>query len=95
MIKKLINKPKSKFWIELLNDKYDVIYSKYTNDESITFTNLKPGTYIARIKVDENENGVWDESDFANNIVAEPVYIFDKQIDVRPLWTIEEDWELK
>ena len=95
VIKKLINKPKSKFWIELLNDKYDVIYSKYTNDESITFTNLKPGTYIARIKVDENENGVWDESDFANNIVAEPVYIFDKQIDVRPLWTIEEDWELK
>ena len=48
------------------------------------FTNLKPGTYIARIKVDENENGVWDESDFANNIMAEPVYIFDKQIDVRP-----------
>jgi hypothetical protein len=44
--------------------------------------------------VDENENGVWDESDFAN-IMAEPVYIFDKQIDVRPLWTIEEDWELK
>jgi hypothetical protein len=45
--------------------------------------------------VDENENGIWDESDFANNILAEPVYIFDKQIEVRPLWTIEEDWEIK
>ena len=72
-----------------------MLYSKYTNDDSVSFINLKPAVYIARIKVDENENGIWDEADFANNILAEPIYIYEKTIEVRPLWTIEEDWEIK
>lgn len=95
VIKKFINKPKSKFWVELTNEKGEVLYSKYTNNDMVSFTNLKPAVYIARIKVDENENRTWDEADFANNILAEPIYIFEKTIEVRPLWTIEEDWEIK
>ena len=63
-----------------------MLYSKYTNDDSVSFVNLKPAVYIARIKVDENENGIWDEADFANNILAEPIYIYEKTIEVRPLW---------
>jgi hypothetical protein len=43
------------------------------------FHQFKTWNYIARIKVDENENGIWDEADFANNILAEPIYIYDKQ----------------
>lgn len=95
VVKKFINKPKSKFWLELLDEKGEVIYSKYTSDDSVSFTNLKPSVYIARIKVDENGNGIWDASDFANNVAAEPVYVFEKTIEIRPLWTIEEDWEIK
>ena len=95
VIKMFVNKPKSKFWVELTNEKGEVLYSKYTNDDSVSFINLKPAVYIARIKVDENENGIWDEADFANNILAEPIYIYEKTIEVRPLWTIEEDWEIK
>ena len=95
VIKKFVNKPKSKFWVELTNEKGEVLYSKYTNDDSVSFINLKPAVYIARIKVDDNENGIWNEADFANNILAEPIYIYEKTIEVRPLWTIEEDWEIK
>ena len=47
-----------------------------------------------RILVDENENGIWDTADFAGNIFAEPVYIFEKKIEVRPLWDIRETWKL-
>lgn len=92
---KLQNKPKDKFWIALLDDKGDVKYEKFTGDQEITFANLKPGDYSVRIKVDNNGNGYWDEADFGQKILAEEVYIFGKEVEIRPLWTIEENWELK
>jgi uncharacterized protein (DUF2141 family) len=91
----LQNKPIAKFWLELLDEKGEVKYHKFGNDTEITFTNLKPGLYSARIKVDNNGSGYWDEADFAQKILAEDVFIFGKEIEVRPLWTIEENWEIK
>lgn len=91
----LSNKPSAKFWIELLDEKGEVKYSKFTDDAVISFSNLKPATYSVRIKVDHNGNGSWDEADFANKILAEDVYIFDKEVIARPLWIIEENWDLK
>lgn len=90
----LKNAPKTKFWIELLDNRGEIQYQKYINTSVIEFTNLKPGEYTARIKVDENENGYWDEADFATKTYAEKVFVFSKEINVRPLWTIEENWEL-
>ncbi len=90
----LQNKPSSKFWIELLDEKGDVKYSKFTQESVIVFTNLKPGTYSARLKVDNNGNGYWDEADFAQMQSAEDVYIFDKEIAIRPMWVIDENWNL-
>ncbi len=55
----------------------------------ISIKEIRKPEYTYNLHVQDNHNY------FANNIMAEPVYIFDKQIDVRPLWTIEEDWELK
>ena len=91
----LKNKPTAKFWIELLNEKGDVVYSKFTEESEVKFTNLKPATYNARIKVDNDGNGFWDEADFAKNILAEDVYVFEKEINIRPLWEIKEEWDLK
>lgn len=91
---KLINKPKHYFWVELLDEKGEIAYSKYTQEEQISFVNIKPGDYAVRIKVDNNDNGYWDEADFLNKILAEDVYIFEKELSIRPLWTIEEKWNL-
>ena len=55
---------------------------------------MKPATYIARIRVDNNGNGFWDEADFAQNIAAEDVYIFEKVIEQHKntlLMKIKED----
>ena len=65
----------------------------YSNSQ-IDFKSLKPGTYELRILVDENNNGVWDSADFADGVFAEPVYIFEKKIEIRPLWDIRETWKL-
>ena len=90
----LENAPKQKFWLQLLSESGTVAYSKYGLENQINFKSLKPSQYNLRILVDENENGIWDFADFAENIFAEPVFIFDKKIEVRPLWEIRETWTL-
>ena len=88
------NPPTHIFWLQMLNESGDVIYSKYGKESQITFNSLKPGKYQLRILVDNNENGMWDTADFANGDFAEDVYILDKKIDIRPLWEIRETWNL-
>ena len=90
----LENAPDQKFWIQLITESGVIAYSKYGKETLINFNSLKPGKYDLRILVDENENGIWDSANFADNIFAEPVYIFDKKIEVRPLWEIRETWKI-
>ena len=98
----LKNVPSQKFWIQLLNEKNEPAYQKYTNQAEVKFINLKPGSYRLRILVDNNENGVWDSADFANEVSAEDVYFFKKvgdkevmsKINVRQMWEINENWDL-
>ncbi|SEV83782.1 Ig-like domain-containing protein [Kaistella antarctica] len=90
----LENAPEQKFWIQLITESGVIAYSKYGKETLINFNSLKPGKYDLRILVDENENGIWDSANFADNIFAEPVYIFDKKIEVRPLWEIRETWRI-
>lgn len=98
----LKNVPAQKFWIQLLDEKNEAAYQQYTNLADIKFVNLKPGTYRLRILVDNNENGIWDSSDFSTGVVAEDVYLFKKfgdkevmsKINIRPMWEINENWDL-
>lgn len=86
--------PTHQFWVQLINESGNIAYSRYGNQKQINFTSLKPGKYELRILVDENENGIWDAADFAEQIFAEPVYIFEKKIEIRPLWEIRETWKI-
>ena len=90
----LENPPTQKFWLQFLSEGNNVVYSRYGTDNPLTFNSLKPGKYKLRILVDENENGVWDGADFAQSSFAEQGYLFDKLIEVRPLWEIRETWNL-
>lgn len=91
----LENAPSKIFWLQVINENNMVVYSRYTKDQVINFSSLKPGKYRLRILVDENENGVWEGADFENGIAAEEVYLLDKSLEVRPLWEIRETWNLK
>lgn len=91
----LINIPEQKFWLQMLNESSEVVYSQYVHQNEVNFTELKPGTYTLRILVDNNENGIWDSADFSSSIFAEDVYTLDKKITVRPMWEIRENWDVK
>lgn len=89
------NAPKDNFWVQLLNEGGNVVYSKYGKENVLTFNSLKPGKYNVRILVDENGNGIWDAADFATKTFAEAVYLLEKKVEIRPLWEIRETWDLE
>ncbi|REC48280.1 Ig-like domain-containing domain [Chryseobacterium pennipullorum] len=91
----LQNAPASSYWIQLLDANEKVAYQKYTKGDKVKFEILKPGEYLVRILVDNNENKYWDEADFANEAFAEDAYVFYKKAVVRGLWETREDWDLK
>lgn len=98
----IINPPVQKFWIQLLNERNEPVYQKYTNESLVRFIRLKPGAYKLRILVDNNENGFWDSSDFLTETLSEDVYLYKKagdkevmtKVNVRPMWEINENWDL-
>lgn len=90
----LENAPTTNFWLQLLSENGTVVYSKYGKESVISFKSLKPGMYQARILVDNNDNGIWDSSDFNSGVFAEDVYLLEKKLEVRPLWEIRESWNL-
>ncbi|MCJ8154486.1 Ig-like domain-containing protein [Chryseobacterium sp. SSA4.19] len=92
---KLQNAPSSSYWIQLVDSSDKVLYQKYTKGSDVKFDILKPGEYIVKILVDNNENKYWDEADFQNDIFAEDSYIYYKVTVVRPLWDSNEEWDLK
>ncbi len=88
------NKPVHKFWVQFLDEQDKIQYSQYTTDSTVKFTEMKPGKYLLRILVDNNENAFWDEADFAAQTYAEDSYLFQKTIEIRPLWENVETWDL-
>lgn len=91
----LQNAPTTKFWLQLLSENGNIAYSRYGNAAVVNFNSIKPGTYQPRILVDNNGNGIWDSSDFTTETFAEDVFLNPKKIEVRPLWEIRENWNLK
>ncbi|MDO5616203.1 MAG: Ig-like domain-containing domain [Cruoricaptor ignavus] len=91
----ILNAPDVPFWVQFLDEKGEVQFSKKTTESKLYFTELKPAKYNLRILVDNNNNGFWDEADFQTLTFAEDVYFFPKTIEIRPLWENKETWDLK
>lgn len=88
------NKPNSKFWIELLDVNFKVVYSKYTDESTVKFSFIKPQYYLVRMLVDANNNELWDGVDLEKQIDAEPLYMLNKVLNPRPLWDLVESWDI-
>ncbi|WP_018476363.1 Ig-like domain-containing protein [Pontibacter roseus] len=76
--------------IQLLDDKYRV-KRQLRNQKTYNFKDVEPGTYFIRVILDENKNGKWDGGD--PNLEREPenVYLYDKQLEIRANWEMEEN----
>ncbi len=81
--------------IELTSSKGDVLYSAYSDGQTIVdFNLLKPELFTLRVIYDANKNKVWDTGSFLERRQTEEVHYFPKAIDVRANWDVEQNFNL-
>jgi uncharacterized protein (DUF2141 family) len=80
------------FFIQLLNDKFDIVKEQY-NGDTFTFTEIPPGNYYIRIMIDENGNGKWDMADIRLNRPAEKVILY-RDSEGNSNTVIRANWEI-
>ena len=79
-------------FIELLDNKENVIYHLPINQQKAEFQYVDPGNYYIRLIVDTNKNNRWDTGDYEKRIQPEMVYYYPKKIEIKVNWDIEEYW---
>lgn len=90
----LQNKPDKPFWIQLLNNKDEVLEEIYTTKDVFDFNYLNPGEYYFKILIDENENEHWDTGDFFAKKQPEKAMVYPTVLNVRAMWDLDEVWVL-
>ena len=79
--------------LQVLNSKGDVIAEDYSEGESsLNFELLEPNLFTLRIIYDDNKNRIWDTGNFLEKRQAEEIIYFQKAIDVRANWDVEQDF---
>lgn len=63
------------------------------NNQAV-FLYVKPGTYYARLFIDENENGKWDTGSIQDSIQPEEVYYYPKKLVLKQNWDVEQTWDI-
>ena len=79
-------------FVDLLNNKDEVVMTRTVTGGVAKFDNVAPDTYYARLVIDSNDNGVWDTGNYANHIQPEEVYYYPKAIKLRKNWDVEQQW---
>lgn len=77
------------YTIELLDEKNANLRTN-KNLRRISYPDLLPGNYLIRVKVDENNDGIWNLGDKKLKTSPEKLYIYPKPITVRANWEIED-----
>ena len=81
--------------LEILDDKGEVLYSQTSAKEtSLMFETIEPKLYTLRVIYDDNANGIWDTGDYLAKKQAEEIVYFQKQVDVRANWDVEQEFGL-
>ncbi|MCM1109776.1 MAG: Ig-like domain-containing protein [Clostridium sp.] len=82
-------------YVEILS-KQDTPVDKALVDSTGTafFEFLRPSDYYARLFIDANRNGKYDEGNLAAKIQPEEVYYYPKKIKLKQNWDISQDWRI-
>ena len=92
MVLNLQNVKRFPIIVEITNKKGDnVIASEYsTGETTIKFNLLVPEEFTVRIIYDDNKNKVYDTGSFINKTYSEEVFYYQKGIDVRANWDVDQ-----
>ncbi len=82
--------------VEITNKKGDnVLASEYSKGETkIVFNLLVPEEFTVRIIYDDNKNKIYDTGNFLKKTYSEEVFYYQKGIDVRSNWDVDQSIDL-
>ena len=82
--------------VYLQNSRGNTVYQHViSTNQSISYPHLDPGSYKIKVIKDRNRNSRWDTGNYKEQFQPEEIFFFDKPINIRGYWDIEEDFELK
>ena len=82
--------------VQLLGDK-DVIVKQQliAKDQKMIFDYVIPAKYRIKVIYDRNNNKTWDTGHFGKKLQPEKVLYYNKILQVRSNWDMEESWKLE
>ncbi|MRX69034.1 Ig-like domain-containing protein [Flavobacterium resistens] len=82
--------------VEITSKKGDkVLASAYSEGETkIEFNLVEPEAFAIRVIYDDNKNKVYDTGNFLTKTYAEEVFYFQKEVDVRANWDVDQPIDL-
>ena len=76
--------------------KIDRSSSEYlTQNKTVYFDYLNQGKYWVRIVYDANGNRKWDTGNYLKKTQPETIVYLPKQIEMRPNWSMNEEFNLE
>ena len=73
----------------------DAVVKEVRAEKSVgTFKYVKPGKYYLRALVDLNGNGIWDTGDYDQNLQAEAIYYYPREIECKEKWDVSQIWNV-
>lgn len=96
MILNLKNVKRFPIIVEITNKKGDnVLASEYSEGNTkIEFNLVAPEEFTVRVIYDDNKNKVYDTGSFLNKTYSEEVFYYQKGVDVRANWDVDETIDL-
>jgi hypothetical protein len=81
--------------IQLLDNRERLIQEfRMEKDGKVVFPLLETGLYRVRAIYDINGDGKWTTGDFESGRQPEPVSYYPLEIEVKPGWELEQDWDI-
>lgn len=100
-LKVLLNK-KQNYLVQLISPQGNVYMQSSisyalseSNEKTVYFKNIIPGTYKTRIVFDDDDNKEWTTGNYLKQIQPERIEIFEKELKVISDWEIEEEIVIK
>lgn len=80
--------------VQLLNKSGSKVKELVASNGKVHFDYVTPGTYYVSAFVDANNNGIWDTGDYDEDLQAEAVYFYPREIECKEKWDVSQSWNL-